>query len=310
MVGAVRLRQSGGIDDRFRGPTMKTLAFATPAGTTTLTGPASAAPATRYLQVGGGRIAYDDTGGSGPIVLALPGMGDVRAEYRFLRPLLQQAGYRVVTMDVRGMGETSAVWYDYSARAVGTDAISLVDALRAGPAVILGTSFAAGAALWAAHEAPGKVRGAVLLGPVVRDYPLPWYIDAAAAVAFAGPWRRAFWLSYWNSLFKERRPEDHAAYRAALAANLREPGRMAALRAMVRLSKASTEAMLSQSRVPALIVMGGTDPDFPDPGREASWLAAQLRAESMVIERVGHYPHVEQPYAVGTAIIAFMNRRR
>ena len=61
-----------------------------------------------FLTVGEGRIAYDDTGGDGPLVIAIPDMGDLRSEYRALRPLLQQAGYRVVTMDVRGHGETSA----------------------------------------------------------------------------------------------------------------------------------------------------------------------------------------------------------
>jgi pimeloyl-ACP methyl ester carboxylesterase len=289
---------------------MKTFTLAMPAHTTTVANPTTPVLPTRFLQVDGGRIAYDDTGGAGPIVLALPGMGDVRAEYRFLRPLLQQAGCRVITMDVRGMGETSATWRDYSARAVGRDAIALLDALHAGPAVILGTSFAAGAALWAAHDAPAKVRGVVLLGPAVRDHPLPWYITAAARAGFAGPWRRAFWMSYWNSLFKERKPADHAEYRAALAANMGEPGRMAALSKMVWLSKEPTEAMLSQSRVPALVVMGAKDPDFPDPAREADWVAAQLRAESLVVERVGHYPHVEQPHAVGAAIVAFMQRGR
>lgn len=103
--------------------------------------------ASRFLIVGEGRVAYDDTGGSGPLVLAIPGMGDLRSEYRALRPWLQQAGYRVVTMDVRGHGETSALWSDYSAHAVGRDALALIEHLGAGPAVILGNSFAAGSAL-------------------------------------------------------------------------------------------------------------------------------------------------------------------
>ena len=33
---------------------------------------------TKFLEVEGGRIAYDDTGGDGPVVLAIPGMGDLR----------------------------------------------------------------------------------------------------------------------------------------------------------------------------------------------------------------------------------------
>lgn len=55
--------------------------------------------------------------------------------------------FRVVTMDVRGFGETSARWTDYSARSVGLDAISIVRRLGAGPATITGNSFAAGSAL-------------------------------------------------------------------------------------------------------------------------------------------------------------------
>lgn len=102
---------------------------------------------THFLAVEDGRIAFDDTGGTGPVVPAVPGMGDLRSEYRWLRPQLQAAGYRVVTMDVRGSGETSARWPDYPAHAVGRDALALLDHLAAGPAVILGNSFAAGAAL-------------------------------------------------------------------------------------------------------------------------------------------------------------------
>jgi pimeloyl-ACP methyl ester carboxylesterase len=222
--------------------------------------PAAAVPATttqtRFLAVGDGQIAYDDTGGSGPLVLAIPGMGDLRSEYRALRPLLQQAGYRVVTVDIRGHGESSVRWSDYSAHAVGRDALALIEHLDAGPAVILGNSFAAGSALWAAHDAPKWVRGVVLLGPIVRDGPPSWFGTTAVAVGFGGPWRVAFWTTYWNSLFPSRKPADHAAARAALASNLREPGRMDALRTMIGLSKADTGAMLARSRVPALVVMG------------------------------------------------------
>ena len=72
----------------------------------------------KFLAVEGGKIGFDDTGGNGKLIIAIPGLGDLRSEYRLLRPMLQQAGYRVVTMDVRGFGETSAPWSDYSAHAV------------------------------------------------------------------------------------------------------------------------------------------------------------------------------------------------
>jgi len=266
----------------------------------------SIASETRFLAVDGGQIAYDDTGGNGPLILAIPGMGDLRSEYRLLRPVLQRAGYRVVTMDVRGHGETSARWDDVSAHAVGRDALALIEHLKASAAVILGNSFAAGSALWAAHDAPARVSGVVLLGPILRDLKVPWFALLALKAGFAGPWRVWFWTTYWNSLFPTRKPADHDQIKAVLKQNLREPGRMAALQAMMGLSKADTASILSKSRVPALVVMGTRDPDFPDPTAEAHWLAAELHGESLMIDGAGHYPHTEMPERVAPKLLAFV----
>ena len=261
---------------------------------------------TRFLAVDGGRIAYDDTCGRGPLILAIPGMGDLRSEYRLLRPELKAAGYRVVTMDARGFGETSARWNDYSAHAVGRDALALIEHLDAGPAVILGNSFAAGSALWAAHDAVARVSGVVLLGPIVHDVKVPWWATLALTAGFAGPWRVWFWSTYWNSLFSTRKPADQHQVRAAITENLKEPGRMAALRTMIALSKADTAAIVSRSRVPALVVMGTRDPDFPDAVAEAHWLAAQLHADSLIVEGAGHYPHTEMPERVAPKVLSFI----
>ena len=261
---------------------------------------------TRFLAVGDGRLAFDDTGGDGPLVLAIPGMGDLRSEYRELRPILQRAGYRVVTMDVRGFGETSARWDDYSAHAVGRDALAILDRLGVGSAVILGNSFTAGAALWAAHDAPERVGGVVLLGPIVRDPRVSGLASLALRIGFAGPWRVWFWTTYWDSLFPARKPADHAQAKAALTRNLREPGRMAALRVMVGLSKADTAAILAGSRVPALVVMGTRDPDFTDAAAEATWLAETLHADSLIVEGAGHYPHTEMPDQVAPKVLSFI----
>ncbi|MGO9173937.1 MAG: alpha/beta fold hydrolase [Rhodomicrobium sp.] len=260
----------------------------------------------KFLTRPEGRIAYDDTGGTGPLVIAIPGMGDLRGEYRYLRPLLARAGYRVVTFDVRGHGQSSVRWSDYSAHAVGQDALALIDELGAGPAAVIGTSFAAGSALWAAHDAPDKIRGIVMIGPILRDYPAPIYMKAAAAIGFAGPWRVSFWTWYWDSLFTMHKPADHEAYRAALAANLHELGRMDALRAMVELSKADTEAILGRVQKPALIIMGTRDKDFGDAAAEAKSLALRAGAKLTLVEGAGHYPQVEAPETAGPRIAEFI----
>ena len=133
-------------------------------------------------------------------------------------------------------------------------------------------------------------------------------VRLAKTVGFGGPWRVAFWMAYWNSLFPARKPADHAEAKAALAAKLREPGRMEALRTMVGLSKADTEAIVAGSRVPALVVMGTRDPDFPDASAEARWLGRALGTEPLIVEGAGHYPHLEMPEHVASPLLAFLSR--
>jgi pimeloyl-ACP methyl ester carboxylesterase len=263
-----------------------------------------------FVDVDGGRIACDDTGGDGPLIIAIPGMGDVRAEYRYLSPLLIAAGYRVVTMDIRGHGDSSARWDDYSARAVGSDALAVARHLGRTEVFLFGNSFAAGSALWAAREAPEHVRGVVLLGPIVRDGPPSVVTRLALTLGFGGPWRVWFWLTYWNSLFPLAKPPDHARYRRALGKALRGPGRMEALRIMVGLSKAETESIVDTVKVPALVVMGRRDPDFRDARDEAAWLAGKLGCASLIIEGAGHYPHVEAPGQVADALADFLDGLR
>ena len=77
---------------------------------------------TQFLKLPSGSIAYDNEG-SGPLVICAPSMGDVRAEYRFLAPALVAAGYRVATMDLRGLGESSTAWDDFSVAGVGSDLV-------------------------------------------------------------------------------------------------------------------------------------------------------------------------------------------
>jgi len=180
--------------------------------------------------------------------------------------------------------------------------------LAAGPAVIMGNSFAAGSALWAAKEAPSLVNGVVLLGPIVRDLPLTTIQKLVLGLGFAGPWRTWFWTTYWSSLFPTKPAPDHAEVKAVIAANLREPKRMRALLTMLSLSKSDTAAILDEISVPSLIVMGTKDPDFPDPVEEARGLATRISAETMIVEGAGHYPHVEMPNDVGQRIIAFVRQ--
>lgn len=259
---------------------------------------------TQYQKLSEGNIAFDDTG-SGPLIIAVPGMGDLRADYRFLTPQLVTAGYRVVTMDVRGHGETSTGWSDYTVAGVGEDIVRLARSLQAGPAIVIGSSMAAGAAVWAAAEAPDLVQGLVLIGPAVRGE-VSWPYRLLLDVLFARPWGPSAWIMYFKSLYPTQKPADFPAYTAALKANLSQPGRLEALHQMMIASKASSEARIHRVTVPTLVMMGSKDPDFKDPRLEAQWVADQLKGSLEMIEGAGHYPHAEMPEISGPKIVAFI----
>jgi pimeloyl-ACP methyl ester carboxylesterase len=264
---------------------------------------------THYLEQPGGKIAYDDSG-SGPLVVCAPSMGDLRGEYRFLVPQLVAAGYRVVNIDVRGHGETSAQWSDYSVGAIGSDLIALIRSLNAGPAFIIGTSMAAGAAVWAAAEAPDLVAGLVLVGPFVRGEG-DWQSKLLFSTLFARPWGPSLWLKYYSTLYPTQKPADFAQYCGKLRANLAEPGRIEALLRMLLASKAASEERLPRVAAPALVIMGSKDPDFKgpvfkDPETEAQWVAKNLNGTAKMVNDAGHYPHAEMPEITGPAIVEFL----
>lgn len=268
--------------------------------------------APKFLALPEGRIAYDDIG-KGPLVILVPGLGDIRAEYRSIAPQLAASGKRVITMDLRGHGQSSTGWRDYSSSAIGRDVLAMIEQLDAGPAVLVGTSMGAGAVAWAAAERPDLVSGLALIGPFVREVPPPsrtsaFFQKLMIKAALAGPWGPAAWGKAYQSFYGQL-PDDFDAYRTALVANLKEPGRMAALKGMIAASKADVETRLAEVRTPVLVIMGSRDPDFPDPKAEADTVAGLLKGRVAMIDGAGHYPHVENPGKVSGLIVDFIGDR-
>jgi pimeloyl-ACP methyl ester carboxylesterase len=121
---------------------------------------------TEFVDVPGGRIAYD-VNGSGPLVVSSHGIGDRRQVYRFLAPKLAQAGYRVANADLRGHGESSMGWTSITRTDIAGDLLALIDHLG-GPAVIVGHSISGGAATIAAATRPEQVSGIVEINPLTK----------------------------------------------------------------------------------------------------------------------------------------------
>ena len=260
---------------------------------------------TNFLDVPGGRLAYSDAG-TGPLIIAVPGMGDLRSTYRFLAPKLVEAGYRVVSVDVRGLGESSVTWDDYSVGAVAGDVLDLIRSLDAGPAHVIGNSMAGGAAAIAAAREPAAIRSLILIDPFVRDMMPPWLASAILGPLLAGPWRAKLWRTFFKKAFPTCVPDDFADEESRRNASLAEPGRFAAFRRMAVASKIESERRIADVTAPALVLMGTLDSDFSDPAKEAQHVAALLHGSAVMIEGAGHYPQTEMPDAVAAQLVLFM----
>lgn len=283
---------------------------------------------TMFLDRGDGRIAYDVVG-SGPLVIAVPGMGDLRSTYRHLVPPLVEAGFRVATMDLRGHGDSDVTFDSYDDPAAASDILALAGHLGAehlrtehlgaeqpgaeqpgndqpgAPAIVIGNSMGAAAAVVAAAQSPGRIRGLVLMGAFVRDQPVGAVQRLMMRAVMGGPWARLAWLAYFPRFFPTRRDVGYREHRDAIATALARPGYGRAFRATLRTSHAPAEAVLDLVHTDVLVVMGSKDPDFADPQGEAEWIAQRLGGRSVLIADAGHYPQSEFPDLTTPAVVAF-----
>ena len=251
-----------------------------------------------------GRIGYD-IGGDGPLVVLVPGMGDLRSAYRFLAPALRQEGHRVACTDLRGHGESDTTFTSYGDVETADDIIALIEELE-GPAVVVGNSMGAGAAAYAAAERPDLISGLVLVGPFVRNGKTTAMQRVLLRVAMARPWAAMSWNSYLPKLYKGQLPVDFDEYRRTIVASLRRPGYAKSFSLTTRTDHAMAESRLGEVAAPTMVVMGELDPDFPDPHAEAEWISHTLHGSVVMVPDAGHYPQSQQPDITTKSVLSFL----
>ncbi|MGB3409818.1 MAG: alpha/beta hydrolase [Microthrixaceae bacterium] len=249
-------------------------------------------------------MAYD-LSGDGPLVILVPGMGDLRSTYRFLAPTLVAGGFRVASMDLRGHGDSDTTFASYGDDETAGDISALIEDLAV-PAVVVGNSMGAASAALVAADRPELVNGLVLIGPFLRNGATSRLQQIGFRLAMTPLWAAAVWKAYLPKLYAGQRPTDFESHRSDMVASLRRPGYAKAFSLTTHTNHDVAEACLGRVSTPVLVVMGEADPDFPDPTSEAAWIEQELDAQVVMVPEAGHYPQSQRPDITTPAVIEFL----
>lgn len=254
-------------------------------------------------------LANDDTGGSGRLLVLLPGAGDLRSEHRFIAGSLAASGFRVITADLPGHGD-SPIAAEYTVESTARALVELIEAADGGPAVVVACSFAPAAAVWAAVERPDLIDRIVALSPHFDgDESLKGrMVSLVTRATLRGPWAAGMWAKLYAGWYKSNPPADLANEIERLKVMFSDSDRRRAVRETLTASRDGVAERMQRVGVPTLVVFGSADDHFDDPVTEADAVARRLGGESLVVDGAGHYPHVEQPEVVTDAIRSFLDR--
>lgn len=261
----------------------------------------------QHIDTDGGSLALE-VEGQGPLVVCAPCLGDFRDAYTPLAEQLVKQGYTVACMDVRGHGDSSAVFRRYGDEATADDFITIIEKLNRGPAVLIGASFSAGSATIAAGKRPDLVKGIVLNAPFLRLSSVVMF--HMMPFMFAKPWGPIAWQSYAKTLWPglgEQANERAKKSKAALSGGFRWPAFQATV---AGLDHRKVEPWIPKAKdIPTLVFMGDKDPDWKEPLEEAKWVASNFsNVKNITVEGTGHAPHFEKPDVVGPELIEFLSK--
>lgn len=269
------------------------------------------AESSRFVEVGGIRVHYQEKGTGTPLVLI---HGYTSSSYTW-KDVFEPLGkkYRVIAIDLKGFGFTEKPDGDYSRRAQGELVAGLLDELKIEKAWLAGNSMGGETALNVALHHPDKVIGLILIDSAGvrlpgRESLVPWYVQNP----LAGPILTALALTsdslvregLKKSVFDDTKIKDEQVgfYHQPLKTR---DGQAAARAARVQFTLYPIEDELNRINKPTMIIWGAEDEIIPlEAGKKMNSL---IQGSNLVIfENCGHIPQEEMPEKVLTEISGFI----
>lgn len=223
--------------------------------------------------------------------------------------LLASHGFRVLCVDTRGHGASSASAPPYSLDDLGADFVAVLDALRIERAHFVGLSLGGmtGFGLGINHAARWE---SLVLCDCRADAPAafaaPWDERIAQARAAATDGAGAAGCAvladstterWFGKAFLEAKPALAAKFKAQVGAT-HVDGFEGSARAIQKLNYLPH---LNRIKAPTTLIVGANDGPLPQAMRDIAPLISGAQLE--VIEGAGHLPNIDQPQAFNAALL-------
>lgn len=261
-----------------------------------------------FANVSGVRVRYVDRG-KGPAVVLVHGFASALDTWTSVMPVLENKGFRVIALDLKGFGWTDRPEGDYSPEAQAKLVYGLLDQRGVQSAAFVAHSWGSSVVLSAALQQPSRVTRLALYDAWVYEEQLPTFFHWARADG-VGEMMFSLWYKersdekiaqafFDPNLVSEKLVED-------VEAALERPGTVAAALAAVRGQRyAAVQGKYRTVKQPAMLLWGRED--VVTTLRFGERLSHEMpNAKLVVYPQCGHFPMIEAAAASTADLVAFL----
>lgn len=265
--------------------------------------------------INGIRIAYEDTGGSGHTVLLVMGTGSPARVWQVHQtPALMAAGFRVVSMNNRGIPPTDECPGGFTMTDMVQDVVGLIEHLGCAGVSLIGTSLGARIVVETALARPDLLSSVIALAAHARLDPVQQAMTRGEiALAESGlpppaDYRAAVMALQYLSPATLR---DEGRARDWLDMFAFDDGRITAgHRAQLQLSQFLDDRRPDYRTISVPMLVVGFADDAAIPPRLSREVADVVPgAEYVEIADAGHFGYLERPEETNRLIIDYLRRR-
>ncbi len=260
-----------------------------------------------FFEHDGCSLHYEDYGQGAPLLL-LHGLGSSGLDWEYQVPAFRAAGYRVITLDLRGHGRSDKPRERYSMRMFSADVEALIDHLHLGPVHLVGLSMGAMVGFQLAVDQPHLLKSLCIVnsGPQVK-------VRGANDV-----WQ---WFKRWSlarvmsmqtlgqALGKLLFPQPgQADLRRKIAERWARNDKRAYLASFDAIVGWGVQERLSRITCPVLVI--SADRDYTPVAVKQAYVKLMPDARLVVIDHSRHATPLDQPEAFNRTVLEFIAAHR